>query len=79
MLQRYRVTTVILDKEAHETISSYLTNDPEWGPASGFIEHYQRAAVVGLHPGGTTDVQKVIMSRRIGIGRTTKEQAGRLR
>jgi hypothetical protein len=35
--------------------------------------------VVGLHPGGTTDIQKVIMSRRIGIGRTVKEQAGRLR
>ena len=34
---------------------------------------------VGLHPGGTTDVQKVIMSRRIGIGRNVREQAGRLR
>jgi len=29
--------------------------------------------------GGTTDVQKVIMSRRIGIGRSVQEQAGRLR
>jgi alkylation response protein AidB-like acyl-CoA dehydrogenase len=56
-----------------------LTNDPEWGPLNGLLEHYQRAAVVGLHPGGTTDIQKVIMSRRIGIGRTVKEQAGRLR
>ena len=41
------------------------------------LEHYQRAAVVGLHPGGTTDIQKVVMSRRIGIGRAAKEQAGR--
>jgi alkylation response protein AidB-like acyl-CoA dehydrogenase len=56
-----------------------LTNDDEWGPLNGLLEHYQRAAVVGLHPGGTTDIQKVIMARRIGIGRTTKEQAGRLR
>jgi alkylation response protein AidB-like acyl-CoA dehydrogenase len=56
-----------------------LTNDKEWGPLAGLLEHYQRAAVVGLHPGGTTDIQKVIMARRIGIGRAEKEQAGRLR
>lgn len=56
-----------------------LTNDPEWGPLGGLLEVNQRAAVVGLHPGGTGDIQKVIMARRIGIGRTVKEQAGRLR
>ncbi len=56
-----------------------MTNDPDWGPLNGLLEHYQRSAVVGLHPGGTTDIQKVIMARRIGIGRTTREQAGRLR
>jgi hypothetical protein len=56
-----------------------MTNDTQWGPLKGLLEHYQRAAVVGLHPGGTTDIQKVIMARRIGIGRTEKEQAGRLR
>jgi alkylation response protein AidB-like acyl-CoA dehydrogenase len=56
-----------------------MTDDPQWGPLNGLLEHYQRAAVVGLHPGGTTDIQKVIMARRIGIGRTEKEQAGRLR
>jgi alkylation response protein AidB-like acyl-CoA dehydrogenase len=56
-----------------------LTKDAEWGPLNGLLEVNQRAAVVGLHPGGTTDIQKVIMSRRIGIGRTVKEQAGRLR
>jgi alkylation response protein AidB-like acyl-CoA dehydrogenase len=56
-----------------------MTDDPQWGPLNGLLEHYQRAAVVGLHPGGTTDIQKVIMARRIGIGRAEKEQAGRLR
>jgi hypothetical protein len=55
------------------------TPPAQWGPLNGLLEHYQRAAVVGLHPGGTTDIQKVIMARRIGIGRTTREQAGRLR
>jgi 3-oxocholest-4-en-26-oyl-CoA dehydrogenase alpha subunit len=56
-----------------------LTDDAEWGPLQGLLEVNQRAAVVGLHPGGTTDIQKVIMARRIGIGRTVKEQVGRLR
>jgi len=56
-----------------------LTQDEEWRPLAGMFEVHQRSAVVGLHPGGTTDIQKVIMSRRIGIGRTVKEQVGRLR
>jgi 3-oxocholest-4-en-26-oyl-CoA dehydrogenase alpha subunit len=56
-----------------------MTNDAQWGPLNGLLEHYQRSAVVGLHPGGTTDIQKVIMARRIGIGRAEREQAGRLR
>ena len=56
-----------------------MTNDAQWGPLNGLMEHYQRSAVVGLHPGGTTDIQKVIMARRIGIGRAEREQAGRLR
>jgi alkylation response protein AidB-like acyl-CoA dehydrogenase len=56
-----------------------MTNDSQWGPLNGLLEHFQRSAVVGLHPGGTTDIQKVIMARRIGIGRAEREQAGRLR
>jgi alkylation response protein AidB-like acyl-CoA dehydrogenase len=56
-----------------------LSSDKDWGPLNGLLEFNQRSAVVGLHPGGTTDIQKVIMSRRIGIGRNVKEEAGRLR
>jgi alkylation response protein AidB-like acyl-CoA dehydrogenase len=56
-----------------------MFDDDQWGPLKGLLEVNQRSAVVGLHPGGTTDVQKVIMSRRIGIGRSVQEQAGRLR
>ena len=55
-----------------------LTKDPHWGAADGHMEAHQRAAIVALHPGGTTDIQKVIMARRIGIGRETPEQAGTL-
>ena len=55
-----------------------LTNDPELGAGEGYFEAHQRAAIIALHPGGTTDIQKVIMARRIGIGREVREQAGAL-
>ena len=55
-----------------------LTNDPQWGPAEGHVEAHQRSSIVAIHPGGTADIQKVIMARRIGIGRATREQAGTL-
>ncbi|PKB80147.1 MAG: hypothetical protein BZY88_09500 [SAR202 cluster bacterium Io17-Chloro-G9] len=57
---------------------SALTYDPERGAAEGHIEAHQRSAIVALHPGGTADIQKVIMARRIGIGREVRERAGEL-
>jgi hypothetical protein len=41
------------------------------------FETYMQSSIVALHPGATTDIQKVIMARRIGIGRSQQEQAGR--
>ena len=55
-----------------------LTYDPELGAAEGHMEAHARAGIVAIHPGGTTDIQKVIMARRIGIGREVREQAGAL-
>ncbi|MCI0880350.1 MAG: hypothetical protein J4N78_15845, partial [Chloroflexi bacterium] len=55
-----------------------LTYDPQWGAADGHIEAHQRSAIVAVHPGGTADIQKVIMARRIGIGREVRERAGAL-
>jgi 3-oxocholest-4-en-26-oyl-CoA dehydrogenase alpha subunit len=55
-----------------------LTTDPTWGSAGGFLELQQRNGIVAVHPGGTADVQRVSMSRRIGIGRAAAEQAGRV-
>ena len=57
---------------------SALTYDSKWGAAEGHMEAHQRSAIVALHPGGTADIQKVIMARRIGIGREVREQAGAL-
>jgi 3-oxocholest-4-en-26-oyl-CoA dehydrogenase alpha subunit len=69
-----RMATAILDILG----PAALTKDSQWGAADGHIEAHQRAAIIALHPGGTTDIQKVIMARRIGIGREVREQAGTL-
>lgn len=69
-----RISTAILDILG----PAALTNDSQWGAADGHVEAHQRAAIIALHPGGTTDIQKVIMARRIGIGREVRERAGTL-
>ena len=55
-----------------------LTYDKELGAAEGHMEAHSRAGIVAIHPGGTTDIQRVIMARRIGIGREVRERAGAL-
>ena len=39
-------------------------------PFQGWVERRQRLAIVALHPVGSTEVQKVIIARRIGMSRT---------
>jgi alkylation response protein AidB-like acyl-CoA dehydrogenase len=56
-----------------------LTKDERWGPLRGTIEYFQRDAITALHPGATTDIQKVVISRRLGVGGREKEKAGTLR
>jgi alkylation response protein AidB-like acyl-CoA dehydrogenase len=53
-----------------------LTSDPTWGSPEAFLELQQRNGIVAVHPGGTTDIQRVSMARRIGIGRAAREAAG---
>jgi hypothetical protein len=62
----------------HDLFGPYaLTNDPEYDFSNGTIDAYMRNAIVALHPGGTADIQKMIMGRRIGIGRANREAAGK--
>ena len=53
-----------------------LTTDETWGSPEGFLELQQRNGIVAVHPGGTADIQRVSMARRIGIGRAAREAAG---
>ncbi len=59
-------------REVHAATGAGLEPDPE-----GTIEHHHRAAITALHPGGTADIQKVIIARRLGAGRDEAEEAGR--
>jgi len=59
----------------HELFGPYaLTNDENTDFSEGALDSYQRSAIVSLHPGGTADVQKVLMARRIGMGRSEAER-----
>ena len=74
-----KVSGLRMGKAILEILGPYaLTTDPQWAPAQGHVEAHQRSSIVAVHPGGTSDIQKVIMARRIGIGRATREQAGAL-
>lgn len=44
-------------------------------PFAGEPEVYQRSSLTGAHPGGTIEIQKVIMARRMGISRTPERAA----
>jgi len=55
-----------------------LVSDPEWAVEDGHIEVHQRASIVEQHPGGTAEIQRVIIARRLGIGREQREQPGQL-
>ena len=44
-------------------------------PFEGEPEVYQRSSLTGSHPGGTIEIQKVIMARRLGISRTRERAA----
>ena len=74
-----RIVGLGLTKEILDIVGpAGLTDDSRWGAMDGFAESHQRSAIVAMHPGGTTDVQRVIIARRLGIGNRSREEAGQL-
>lgn len=55
-----------------------LVNDPDYAVAEGHAELHQRSAIMGTHPGGTIEILKLVMARRLGLGRATGEDAGQI-
>lgn len=54
-----------------------LINGGAFDFSEGTLDSYHRSAITSLHPGGTADVQKVLMARRMGLGRDEAEAAGK--
>lgn len=49
-----------------------LTNDDDLGALGGEAERQQRDGIVDMHPGGTADIQKMLIARGLGLGAKTK-------
>jgi len=54
---------------------SMIDGDDSLARNGGTAEVNQRSSLVGVHPGGTIEIQKVIIARRIGISRTQERAA----
>jgi alkylation response protein AidB-like acyl-CoA dehydrogenase len=56
-------------------LTALLDRNDEKSPFFGEFEHFQRDSLVRAHPGGTIEVQRVIMARRLGVSRTKEKAA----
>jgi len=52
-----------------------IVSDREWALVEGLVEEHFRHVVASNHRGGTTEVQRLIMARRIGISQTQERAA----
>ena len=48
--------------------------DPQ-APLAGELEVHQRESLTATHPGGTIEIQKVIIGRRLGVSKTRERAA----
>jgi len=55
-----------------------IISDKQWAPEDRWMELFMRNSVTRIHPGGSQNIDKVIISRRMGVGRSIKEAAGKL-
>ena len=68
----------VLNAERHREIMklyAMLGTGDSQALFGGRPEVYQRSSLTQVHPGGTVDIQKVIVARRIGISRTQERAA----
>ena len=73
LIKHYNVTKA---KRVLEALGPFATAcDKKWEALKGRVEVNQRSSLVGLHPGGSYDVQKPIIARRLDISRTRERAA----
>ena len=51
---------------------------PSMARSKGWLRRSSARGVVEQHPGGTTDIQRVVIARRLGVGAREPQQAGKL-
>ena len=68
-----KVTGLWLTKQMVELLGpAALTDDPDLGALTGDAELQQRDGIVDMHPGGTADIQKLLIARGLGLGGSSK-------
>ncbi len=67
-----RISDLIRDVLGPHTMLDFT--DPS-AAFNGELELHQRESLAAAHPGGTVEVQKVIMARRMGVSRTRERAA----
>ena len=64
-----------LAKQVREVVGPYATvDDPKWAAIRSALENQQRQSLA-THPGGTPEIQRVIMARAMGISRSPNRTA----
>ncbi|MBI4298188.1 MAG: acyl-CoA dehydrogenase family protein [Chloroflexi bacterium] len=72
--REYRIRNANRARDLMGMYSLVGETDP-LAPVEGTQEQFQRGSLVGAHPGGAIEVQKVIVARRLGISRTRERAA----
>ncbi|PKB80967.1 MAG: hypothetical protein BZY88_07420 [SAR202 cluster bacterium Io17-Chloro-G9] len=70
----YRMTNADRARNIMGMYSMLGVGEPR-AASEGAPEVYQRSSLTGAHPGGTIEIQKVIIARRLGISRTRERAA----
>ncbi len=73
-LKEFRIRNADRARDIMGMYSLLGVGEPK-APFGGAPEVYQRSSLTGAHPGGTVEIQKVIMARRMGISRTRERAA----
>jgi hypothetical protein len=73
----YRLENALRASDIMGPYSLLDTTEPR-APFGGAPEVDHRTSLQGLHPGGTVEVMKIIIARRIGISRTRERAAPQL-
>ena len=72
----WRETKIRTAEDTLELLGPYaLTTDDEWTMLKGRLELSQRGASMATHGGGSYEIDKVIIARRIGLSRTKEVAA----